>query len=87
MNLEQLRKGQNLAYAISHLENYEVILNNENLIIRVDRNVHYHLDEDSIELLPEEEEALKSIREAYRTVLLTANNRKLDNLRKEFEKL
>ena len=87
MNLEQLRKGQNLSYAISHLENYEVILNNENLIIRVDRNVHYHLDEDSIELLPEEEEALKSIREAYRTVLLTANNRKLDNLRKEFEKL
>ena len=87
MNLEQLRKGQNLAYAISHLENYEVILNNENLIIRVDRNVHYHLDEDSIELLTEEEEALKSIREAYRTVLLTANNRKLDNLRKEFEKL
>lgn len=87
MNLEQLRKGQNLAYAISHLENYEVILNNENYFIRVDRNVHYHLDEDSIELLPEEEEALKSIREAYRTVLLTANNRKLDNLRKEFEKL
>lgn len=74
MNLEQLRKGQNLAYAISHLEDYEAILNNENLVIRVDRNVHYHLDEDSIELLPIEEEALKSIREAYRTVLLVANN-------------
>lgn len=37
--------------------------------------------------MPEEKEALKSIREAYRTILLTANNRKLDNLRKEFEKL
>ncbi len=37
--------------------------------------------------MPEEKEALKSIREAYRTILLTANHRKLENLRKEFEKL
>ena len=87
MNLEQLRKGQDLAYAISHLEEYEEILNLENLAIRIDRSIPYALDEDRIELLPEEEEALESIRDAYRTVLLTANNRKLDNLRKEFEKL
>ena len=87
MNLEQLRKGQNLAYGISHLEEYEAILNNENLTVRVDRNVHYNFDEESIELMPVEKDALQSIREAYRTVLLAANHRKLENLRKEFEKL
>ena len=76
MNLEQLRKGQDLASVISHLEEYEVILNNANLAIGVDRSIHYNLDEERIELIPEEEEALKSIREAYRTVLLTANTRK-----------
>ena len=86
MNLEQLRKGQDLACAISHLEKYEAILNNEDLTVRIDRSVHYNLDEESIELMPEEKETLKSIREAYRTVLLTANHRK-ENLRKEFEKL
>ena len=87
MNLEQLRKGQNLAFAINHLERYEAILKGEDLTVRIDRSVHYNIDEESIELMPEEKEALKSIREAYRMVLLTANNRKLENLRKEFEKL
>ena len=87
MNLEQLKKGQDLAYAISHLEKYDAILKDEDLTVSIDRSVHYNLDEESIELMPEEKEALKSIREAYRTVLLPANNRKLDNLRKEFEKL
>lgn len=87
MNLEQLKKGQNLAYAISHLEKYDAILKDEDLAVRIDRSVHYNLDEEGIELMPEEKEALKSIREAYRTVLLTANHRKLENLRKEFEEL
>ena len=87
MNLEQLKIGQNLAYAISHLEKYDAILKDEDLAVRIDRSVHYNLDEEGIELMPEEKEALKSIREAYRTVLLTANHRKLENLRKEFEEL
>ena len=87
MNLEQLRKGQNLAFAINNFERYDAILKDEDLTVRIDRSVHYNIDEESIELMPEEEEALKSIREAYRMVLLTANNRKLENLRKEFEKL
>lgn len=87
MNLEQLEKGNNLAYAIRNLEFYEKFLSDEELIIRIDRNRHYGFEEESIELLPEEEEALKSIREAYRNILLTANNRKLENLKKEFEQL
>lgn len=87
MNLEQLEKGNSLAYAIRNLEFYEKFLSDEELIIRIDRNRHYGFEEESIELLPEEEEALKSIREAYRNILLTANNRKLENLKKEFEQL
>lgn len=43
--------------------------------------------EDEIELLPEEQDALVSIREAYLEVLRTANNRKLSELKKEFEEL
>lgn len=87
MNLELLEKGNRLASEIRHLEFYEKFLSDEELIIRVDRNRHYGFEEESIELLPEEEEALKSIREAYRTILLTANNRKLEQARSEFEKL
>lgn len=87
MNLEQLESGNRLASEIRYAERYEQILSDEGLIIRIDRNRHYGFEEESIELLPEEEKALKSIREAYRTVLLTANNRKLENLKKEFEQL
>ncbi len=48
MNLEQLKKGQDLAYEISHLEKYDAILKDEDLAVRIDRSVHYNLDEDSI---------------------------------------
>ena len=87
MNLEQLENGNRLACEIRNAEFYESFLSDKELLIRIDRNRHYGFEEESIELLPEEEEALKSIREAYRTVLLTANNRKLENLKKEFEQL
>ena len=87
MNLEILEKGNILASNIRNLEYYEKFLSSEELIIRIDRNRHYGFEEESIELLREEEEALKSIREAYRNILLTANNRKLEQLRAEFDKL
>ena len=87
MNLEQLEAGNRLASEIHYAKRYEEILSDEELLIQIDRNRHYGFEEESIELLPEEKEALKSIREAYRTVLLTANNRKLEKLRTAFKKL
>ncbi len=88
MNLEQLKKGCDLANDIQLAKRHEEFLKNEDLIIGINTdNCLYGFREKDIELLPEEEEALQSIREAYRTVLLTAVNRKHQQLRKEFEQL
>ena len=62
----------------------------EKAVVRVDKNTlakFYEQPEDEIELLPEEQDALVSMRGAYIEVLRTANNRKLAKLKKEFEEL
>ncbi len=87
MNQEQLDKGNVLAREIAFFDRNELMLKDEKIIIGVDPNRNYPLREETIELLPEEEEALAAIRKAYVTVLLKANGRKLEQLRKEFEEL
>lgn len=59
-------------------------------VVRVDNHtfdIYSAQPEDVIELLPEEQDALASMREAYLEVLRTANNRKLSKLKKEFDEL
>ncbi len=43
--------------------------------------------EDAPWLLPEEQEALNALREAYIAIISTANERELNRLKKEFEDL
>lgn len=47
----------------------------------------YGFQEEDIELLPEEENTIERIREAYLTILRTANYRKLAELTAKFEEL
>lgn len=88
MTEEQLRKGNSLTQEISRAERVSGSL--EKAVVRVDKNslaIFYEQPEDEIELLPEEQDALVSMREAYIEVLRKANNRKLSKLKKEFEEL
>lgn len=87
MNQEQLDIGIELARGIAFFERNDKLLSDENVEVRIDRSRCYPFQEDSIELLPEEEEALQALRESYIAILRTANNRKLKQLRKEFEEL
>ncbi len=87
MNLEKLDQANLLASEIRYAERYEIFLNDEEVLVRIDRNRHYGFEEEAIELTPEEEAKLKAIRKSYLAVLRTANSRKLEQLRKEFEKI
>ncbi len=87
MNQEQLDKGIELARGIAFFERNDKLLSDDNIEVRIDRSRCYPFQEDSIELLPEEEEALQALRTSYITILRTANNRKLEQLHKEFEEL
>lgn len=88
MTEEQLRQGHSLTQEIWRAERISEGL--EKVVVRVDKHtsgVFYEQPEEEIELLPEEQDALASMREAYLEVLRTANNRKLSKLKKEFEEL
>ena len=88
MTEEQMRQGQALMHNIWRAERVSESL--EKAVVRVDKNtlaIFYEQPEDEIELLPEEQETLVSMRGAYIEVLRTANNRKLSKLKKEFEEL
>lgn len=82
MTIEQLNLASNLRWLIVDLERIAEKLNKGH--IGIDKNT-YGLEEDSIELLPEEQEALESLRQAYLTILRTANSRKLDELKQQFD--
>ena len=88
MTEEQMRQGQALLNSIWRVERISDGL--EKAVVRVDKNIsgmYYEQPEDEIELLPEEQDALASMSEAYLEVLRTAYNRKLSKLKKEFEEL
>lgn len=88
MTEEQIRQGQALLNNIWRVERVSDSL--EKAVVRVDRNTSgwcYEQPEVEIELLPEEQDALVSLREAYIEVLRTANNRKLSELKQKFEEL
>ena len=81
MTEEQINQGCTLLQNIRRTE--RISENLENAVVRVDKTcLYYEQPEDVIELLPEELEALGSMREAYLEVLRTANNRKLNKLKK-----
>ena len=88
MTEEQIRQGHALLNNIRSVERVSDGL--EKAVVRVNKNAsgwHYEQPEDEIELLPEEQDALVSLREAYIEVLRTANNRKLSELKQKFEEL
>lgn len=88
MTEEKIHQGQALMQEIWKAERISNGL--EKAVVGIDRNasgIFYEPPEDEIELLPEEQEALASMREAYLEVLRSANNRKLNKVRKEFEEL
>lgn len=82
MTIEQLNLASNLRWSIIDLERIAEKLNKAH--VGIDNNI-YGLDENSIELLPEEQEALESLRQAYLTILHTANSRKLEELKSQFD--
>lgn len=82
MTIEQLNLASNLRWSIIDLERIAEKLNKVH--VGIDNNI-YGLDEDSIELLPEEQEALESLRQTYLTILHTANSRKLEELKSQFD--
>lgn len=83
MTIEQLNEASELRWAIVDLERRSEIL--DKATVCVDKNRIYGFEEDSIELLPEEQEAIESLRQAYLTILRTANERKLNELQTKFE--
>lgn len=83
MTIEQLNLAISLRREISNCELISERL--DKAIVRIDTNISYGFEEREIELLPEEQEALESIRQAYLTILRTANNRKLDELKSQFD--
>lgn len=84
MTIELLNKGSDLRWSIVDLEHTAEMLDKANVCI--DKNSSFDL-EDRIELLPEERETLESLRQAYLTILRTANSRKLDELKQQFDAL
>lgn len=88
MTEEQIHQGQALMQEIWKAERISKSL--EKAVVGIDKNssgIFYEAPEEEIELLPEEQEALASMREAYLEVLRSANNRKLNKAKKEFEEL
>lgn len=86
MTIEQLKEASELRWAIDDLERKSAML--EKATVCVDyTKMPYGFNEKEIELLPEEEYTIESIREAYLTILRTANNRKLTELTTKFEEL
>lgn len=86
MTIEQLKEASELRWAIDDLERKSAML--EKATVCVDNTkMDYGFSEEAIELLPEEQETIESIRQAYLTILRTANNRKLAELTTKFEEL
>lgn len=83
MTIEQLNSALKLRSELIDCEYISKTL--DKAIVRIDTNISYGFEECRIELLPEEQEALVSIRQAYLTILRTANNRKLDELKSQFD--
>ena len=84
MTIEQLNEASELRWAIVDLENRSEILDKAKVC--VDKNaLTYGFHEEDIELLPEEENTIDSIRETYLTILRTANERKLNELKTKFD--
>lgn len=84
MTIEQLKEASELRWAIVDLERRSEML--DKATVCVDKNrLSYCFEEDSVELLPEEQEAIESLRQAYLTILRTANERKLNELKTKFE--
>ena len=84
MTIEQLKEASELRWAIVDLERRSEML--DKATVCVDKNrMAYGFEEDSVELLPEEQEAIESLRQAYLTILRTANERKLNELKTKFE--
>jgi hypothetical protein len=84
MTIEQLNSANSLRWSITDIERTSEILNKATVCI--DKNkLAFGFNEDSIELLPEEQDELESLRQAYLTVLRTANNRKLGELKSQFD--
>lgn len=88
MTEEQLRNGHSTLQAIWRLEKINEAL--KKAVVRVDRastGMYINQIEYDIELLPEEQETLNSLQDAYLEVLRTANTRNLTRVKKEFEDL
>lgn len=83
MTTEQLNLAISLRREINNCELISERL--DKVIVRIDTSNFYGFEEREIELLPEEQEALVSLRQAYLTILHTANNRKLDELKSQFD--
>lgn len=84
MAIEQLNEASELRWAIVSLERRSKML--DKATVCVDKNrMDYGFEEDGVELLPEEQEAIESLRNAYLTILRTANERKLNELKTKFE--
>ncbi len=84
MTIEQLNEASELRWAIAYLERRSEMLDKATVSVDKDR-LPYAFDEESVELLPEEQEAIESLRQAYLTILRTANERKLNELKTKFE--
>lgn len=97
MGSQECRTGQiryemtterlNLAISLRReIDNCELIAQRlDKAIVRIDTSIFYGFEEREIELFPEEQETLESIRQAYLTILHTANTRKLDELKSQFD--
>ena len=86
MTIEQLNEASELRWAIVDLERRSGMLDKATVCVDKHR-LPYGFEEDSIELLPEEQEAIESLRHAYLTILRKANYRKLAELTAKFEEL
>ena len=84
MTIEQLDEACELRWAIVDLEMRAEML--DKAIVCVDKTTApYDFHENEIELLPEEQDVIESLRQAYLTILCTANERKLNELKTKFD--
>lgn len=86
MTIEQLKEASELRWAIDDLERKSAMLEKATVCVDYSKML-YGFHEEDIELLPEEENTIERIREAYLTILRTANYRKLAELTAKFEEL
>ena len=84
MTKEQLQRANEVFWAINDKKYHARLLEKAQVVIKTDS---YDFSEEKLELMPEEQEALESLRQAYLTILRTANERKLKELSDELEKL